>query len=422
MLCALRVIWGEVVHVTGLIHRDRLFDLCIRWLADRLDPGDGLFITQVFVFESLISAPSALGFMRDVAKALDPGPYCMDRFRSKDEVRQLIERACPEPGPRATELFQRFRRNPEEFFPRTPVDLIAATLRTGEIVGMMRVKQLRRIADKASRRVADKLAREIWQTARLLAEGRARASGVTLDELISTTRDMNEEFFESERAISLAFKENEILFEKRDLRVDDVVAVKFVGTPEKLEKVEKAIAEHRRATIAEREVHTGAYNDVNLLVDIELPAAGRIVERMKDFDWSFAASRGLDPSTCTRDFSEYLESGARSFRIEVILTTLEELIESEFGRSTHEERILSQRHEATYSGRIAQNASAIINYLLLLAVSSTIDIEEIPIKMWGRYLEDTIALSIDELFGVEQGQSLFTLFAKHPLEIPGMIL
>jgi hypothetical protein len=49
-------------------------------------------------------------------------------------------------------------------------------------------------------------------------------------------------------------------------------------------------------------------------------------------------------------------------------------------------------------------------------------IDAIPIKMWGRYLEDTISLSIDELFGVEQGQSMFTLFAKHPLEIPGMIL
>lgn len=410
------------MHVTGLIHRDRLFDLSIRWLTDRLDPGDGLFLTRVFVFESLISAPSALGFMRDVARALDPGPYCMDRFRSKDEVRKLIEHACPEPGPRATELFQRFRKNPEEFFPRTPVDLIAATLRTGEIVGMMRVKQLRRIADKASRRVADKLAREIWQTARLLAEGRARASGVRLDELVSTTRDMEEEFFESERAISLAFKENEILFEKRDLRVDDVMAVKFVGTPEKLFDVEKAIHEHPMASIAEREVHTGRYNDVNLLVDIQLPPIGEITDRMKDFDWSFAAPRGLDPSTCDADFAAYLESGARTFRIEVILTTLEELIESEFGRSTHEERILSQRHEATYSGRIAQNASAIINYMLLLALSSRTTVEQIPIKMWGRYLEDTIALSIDELFGVAQGQSMFTLFAKHPLEIPGMIL
>ena len=410
------------MYVTGLIHRDRLFDLSIRWLTDRLEPGDALFISQVFVFESLLSAPSAMAFMRDVAQVLDPGPYCMDRFRSKDEVRRLIERACPEPGPRATELFQRFRRNPEEFFPRTPVDLIAATLRTGEIVGMMRVKQMRRIADKASRRVADKLAREIWQTARLLAEGRARASGVTIDDLVSTTRDMEDEFFESERAISLAFKDNEILFEKRDLRVDDVMAVKFVGTPEKLDKVERAIVQHSRASIAEREVHAGKYNDVNLLVDIELPPAQQIIKRMKGFDWAFAAARGLDPDACPDDFAGYLASGARNFRIEVILTTLDELVESEFGRSTHEERILSQRHEATYSGRIAQNASAIINYMLLLALSPTVSIDEIPIKMWGRYLEDTISLSIDELFGVEQGQSMFTLFAKHPLEIPGMLI
>jgi len=409
------------VYLRGLIHRDRLFDVATRWFSDRLDPGDGRFVTQVFVFESLILAPTAIGIVREIGRILDPGPYCLERLRSKDKVRQLIEKACLEPGPRMAELFKRYRRNPEEFFPRTPVDMIAATRKTGEIVGMMRVKQVRRIAEKASRRVADKLASEIRQTARLLAEGRARASGVSLSGLVSSPGVMAHEFFESERAISLAFKEGEIVFQRSDLRVDDVIAIKFVGSREKLEQVERAVFSHPGAVVAEREVHTGDYNDVNLLVDMDLPPVGEIVDRMRGFDWSFAASRGLDPSSCRKDFEDYVESGARTFRIEIILTTLEELVESEFGVSTHEERVLSQRHEASYSGRIAQNASSIIHYLILLALSPVTEIEEIPIKMWGRYLEDTISLSIDDLFGVEQGSSMFTLFAKHPLEIPGMM-
>jgi hypothetical protein len=409
------------VYLRGLIHRDRLFEIATRWLSDRLEPQDARFVTQVFVFESLILAPSAIGILRNLGRVLDQGPYCLERLRSKDQVRRLIEKACPEPGPRMAELFQRYRRNPEEFFPRTPVDMIAATRRTGEIVGMMRVKQIRRIAEKASRRVADRLASEIWQTARLLAEGRARASGVGLSELVTSPGMMAEEFFEAERAVSLAFREGEIAFRQDDLRVDDVIAVKFVGSLEKLDEVERAVSSYTGAAIAEREVHTGDYNDVNILVDLELPPASGIIDRMRGFDWSFAASRGLDPSRCLRDFEAYVESGARTFRIEIILTTLEELVESEFGLSTHEERVLSQRHEASYSGRIAQNASYIIHYLILLALSPVIEIDEIPIKMWGRYLEDTISLSIDDLFGVEQGQSLFTLFAKHPLEIPGTI-
>ena len=44
----------------------------------------------------------------------------------------------------------------------------------------------------------------------------------------------------------------------------------------------------------EREVHRGKYNDVNLLVDLELPPAGEFIDRMKGWDWSEAAARGLD--------------------------------------------------------------------------------------------------------------------------------
>ena len=101
-----------------------------------------------------------------------------------------------------------------------------------------------------------------------------------------------------------------------------------------------------------------------------------------------------------------MESGARSVRAEVILTSFEELVESEYGRSIHEERTIRQRSTAAYSGRIAQNASYLIEYMLTLAISPQVEVRELPVKLWGRYLPDMVSSIIWNLFGVESSMSV----------------
>jgi hypothetical protein len=66
----------------------------------------------------------------------------------------------------------------------------------------------------------------------------------------------------------------------------------------------------------------------------------------------------------------------------------------------HEQRILEQRGNASYSGRIASNASFLIEYMLMLAVSPTVEVETLPVRMWGRYLPDVFSLSVWRLFGI----------------------
>ena len=44
------------MYLTGLTHRDELFDLTMRWLNDDLHEGDGRIITRIFLYESVISA------------------------------------------------------------------------------------------------------------------------------------------------------------------------------------------------------------------------------------------------------------------------------------------------------------------------------------------------------------------------------
>ena len=97
-------------------------------------------------------------------------------------------------------------------------------------------------------------------------------------------------------------------------------------------------------------------------------------------------------------------SGERSFRAEVILTTRADLVESEFGSAIHEARILEQRQGSPYSGRIASNASFLITYMLMLALSPTIAPAELPVKMWGRYLQDVYSVAIWKLFGITLGR------------------
>jgi hypothetical protein len=138
-------------------------------------------------------------------------------------------------------------------------------------------------------------------------------------------------------------------------------------------------------------------------VDLELPPAGQIIDLERSRDWSQLGGRGLGPDDLARGFPDYVQAGERSFRAEVILTTRADLVESEFGSAIHEARIIEQR-QGTYSGRIASNASFIITYMLMLALSPTIGTPELPVKMWGRYLPDVYSAAIWKLFGITLGR------------------
>jgi hypothetical protein len=287
------------------------------------------------------------------------------------------------------------------------------------LIGMTRLKRIRRIADKVSRRVADRLAGEIRTAARELARHRAHKVGVALETLVTSREVMDAEFAQAERTVAQSFREGSMTLEPEGLRVDDVIGSKFIGAEEEIEKVEAAIRSHPAVAVHSRELHQGKYNDVNLLVDLELPPVATIVDRVRGRDWSEAARRGLDPKTLDRDFATYVESGARDVRTEVILTTFDELVESEFGRSMHEERILTQRFAASHCGRTAQNASYIVEYLLNVAISPAVEVTELPVKMWGRYLPDTLSVAISRLASHEPSDHLFDAFAPPPTGLHG---
>ena len=388
------------MYLSGLTHRDRLFDVATRWLADRLEPTDGRVLTEIFAFERAITAPTVRRFVADLCRTCHLGDLYMERITSKDEVRAAIVAAASHPSTRVAELIDWYRQLPEEFFPRTPVRMSLVTLQNGRLAAIVRRKRIRRIADKVSRRVAKQLTGEIVAVARALASSRPRPIGGADRDIapLSTPAAVGGA---AERLVADRIRSGRITLDPEKNRVDDVIGVKIIGTPGELEAVEAALDNLEYTFASQREVHAGTYEGIHYLVDLELPTNEAILANMAGIDWSFAAGRGLPVENLDESFKAYVETCRRTFRVELILTTFDDLVESEFGVSIHEQRILEQRDLADDFGRIARNASSIIEYMLRLATSPTINIDHIPIKIWGRYIRDTLNYAISELDGGE---------------------
>ena len=385
------------MYLSGLTHRDRLFDVATRWLADRLEPEDGRVVTEIFAFERAITAPAVRRFVADLCRTCHRGDLYMERISSKDQVREAIVAAAAHPSTRVAELIDWYRQLPEEFFPRTPVRMSLVTLRNGKVAAIVRRKRIRRIADKVSRRIADQLSGEINSVARALAASRPRHQGTDPPSTVGPPGTPAAVGGAAERLVADRIRSGRITLDPERNRVDDVIGVKVIGTRGELEVIEASLDNLDYTWAFHREVHAGAYEGIHYLVDLELPSNTKILHHMEGIDWSFASGRGLPVEDLDRRFSSYIESCRRTFRVELILTSFEDLVESEFGVGIHEQRILEQRDLASDFGRIARNASSIIEYMLRLATSPTVKIDEIPIKIWGRYIRDTVAHEIAEL-------------------------
>ncbi len=387
------------LYLSGLTHRDRFFDIATRWLADQAEPEDGRILTEIFAFERAITAPVVRRFVADLCRTCHRGDLYMERISCKDQIRAAIVDAAAHPSTRVAELIDWYRQLPEEFFPRTPVRMSLVTLRTGKLAAIVRRKRIRRVADKASRRVADQLTGEIQSVARALAGSRPRrpvSGGAQIDTPPGVPTAVHGA---AERLVADRIRSGRFTLEPDALRVDDVIGVKIIGSPTELEKIEASLDNLEYTWAFHREVHDGAYVGIHQVVDLELPNNEQILANMENIDWSFAAGRGLPSEDLLPRFRSYIESCQRTFRVELILTSFDDLVESEFGVGIHEQRILDQRSLANDYGRIARNASFIIEYMLRLAVSKTIAVDELPFKIWGRYIRDTVDHEIRKLHG-----------------------
>jgi hypothetical protein len=404
------------MYLTTMTHRDELFELTLRWLNDRFDPHDGMVVTQIFLYESAVSA-ILVDRMTGLLTRLFNGPFHIERIWQKQELRRRLIHYLPRQSERTRQLIQRFTDNPEYFFPRLPIDALLVTGPGPCLVAIARIKRLSRVAEKVSFRLVDALFKEIQAEARAIASRRAASSGVSLLDLVSSESEMYTDFTAAETEVARRFRNHNVWIPRQAMTVNDLLGFKIIGDQELIDRVVLVLQQEPGVALIEIEKHSGDYNATNMLVEITLPTPDALVARLDRFDWSIARQRGLDPEVTQRGFSDYLARGADTVRMEIILTTFDELMESEFGRSTHELRVLRLRQRQAYNGPIAHNAAYLIEYLLALASSPTTEIAELPIKMYGRYLPETIASAKGTLFGYDIDAGMLDAFCLKTISL-----
>jgi len=402
------------MYLTGLTHRDELFDLTARSLNDDFREGDGRIITEIFLYEGFISGSFVINRMVRFLQNVFGKNLEMERIRQKHILRERLLQYIEQPTGRTEELVQTFRDNPEFFFPRLPIDAVLVVAGGKRLVSIGRIKRLSRVAEKVSFRLMDALFKDIKAEAGRIAEKRAASAGMPLSELISSPDVMRQDFVEAEMTVAARFREKSMQLKREAFAINDMLGFKIIGIPEDLDMILDRLKTEPEFKIVEIQPHSGNYNAVNLSVDFQLPKSEKLIHTLCGLDWSVAARRGLNPDATQRGFPAYLESGSRTIRTEIILITYPELIESEFGRSLHELRILRLREQTPYCGIIAQNAGYLIEYLLTLAMAPVLDVTELPIKIYGRYLPETIRAIKCALFGNDIDGSLLNAFCMVP--------
>jgi hypothetical protein len=400
------------MYLTAMTHREELFDLTLRWINDDFHPGDGETLTRIFVYESAISSVAVERVFDLLDSLFGPG-LRTQRLRRKHDLRERVIEHLGVHTPRVDELAETFRRNPRYFFPHLPIDALVVTDEASRLVAIGRIKRMARVAEKVSFRLVEALFREIRATARELAGMRAAAAGVPLDALVSPPEVMRQDFILAEESVAGSLMNRTIRISAGALTINDVVGFKIVAPQDTLDRIPEALEREPGIAVREIERHSGAYNALNLLLDTDLPPSDTLTGRLEDMDWAIARQHGLDPDTVRRGIAGYVAAGEPRVRIELILTTPEELMEAEFGRSIHELRVLRLRRRQEYNGPLGQNAGYLIEYMLALAASPTIDIPEIPVKMYGRYLPEEIAALKRALYGEATEGGLLGTFWPH---------
>ena len=110
--------------------------------------------------------------------------------------------------------------------------------------------------------------------------------------------------------------------------------------------------------------------------------------------------RGMDTSDILDRYRQFVLSAEQDVFVEVILSNYKEMVESELGRCMHEERVLAQRLRQEYRSPLAHNVRYLIEYMFLFTMSPSHTIDDIPIKLWERYMPDTFDDAIKRLWGV----------------------
>ena len=386
------------MYLSSFIHRDDLFDIAERWLLGRLEPDDGLRITQILICDGFVLGQTLEAVVNILLRKVHGKPCQNERIQFKGQLRDAICRSSKDGNARSSELIRLYQTNPEFFYREAPINGAICLDQQERLLGLYRIKRPRRIAEKANRYVANWIFRMVQERAEEMAAERASKHNMHLQELITPKKLMDLEFISAERDIAQRFKDNNIELDRSALRIHDVGGIKIVGNAEKLSLLEKNMYSYPKTRIIDRESFSGNYQATSLIIEVTWD---RELVCRTYFDlriWQKYLGRGLPEAELKRGLEPLLETAKPTLKLELILSTFSDMVESELGNSLHEERIVAQRDNKVYKGYIPMNVEFLIEYLFAVGGSPHLHIDHLPIKLWGRYLPDTVIDHIRALY------------------------
>ncbi|MGO9314906.1 MAG: hypothetical protein ACLQDI_19515 [Syntrophobacteraceae bacterium] len=388
------------MYITSFIHRGELLSIAERWLCGKPLPSDAMQLTRIFICDGYVLGQTLETLTEKLVGKSCSGECRKVRIRFKGELRDALCKCKGQISPRMEYLFERYRNNREYFYYETPINGVLCVDDGGRLIASYRIKRPKRIAEKANRRIANWIFQTVQEKALTMARARAEKSGIPLEALITPREEMDREFIEAEESIAKSFRAGTVRFDRSSITLDDVGGIKILGTQEQLTKIENALRSDPSIQVGERENFYGSYEAASLILDIPWDRE-QVCRRYRE-NWQNYTNRGISASELKKGIEPYMENSEARIKIELILSTTEAMAESELGNSIHEERIMAQRDFKPYKGYIPMNVEFLLEYLFAVGFSPAAKIGDVPIKLWGRYLPDTLVMYIRQLYKLPQ--------------------
>jgi hypothetical protein len=392
-----------MITINGFLHRDVLSDIIRRWMYDEAQPSDAEWVARLVHFNHAYVSRYLDFFSMRVFRELHP-QFFSRTVQIKGDLKDALVTDPPCRNERIDELLLDYRQNPGRFYRETPFHgTLYFTRRDGcaAYIGSSRIKRVRRLAEKSARRIIDRIFDRIKDHAATLADERARLLGIPRESLVTAPADMEEEFLIAEKRLLDDLREKRPIAEDGGpLAINDVAGLKVVLEPHEQRKLIELLGRFPDCEIVEEERHAGRYNATNLLIRFRPPREELLTRPLESEVLSIMRKRGISPNEANQAFAEFVRSGEETVLLEIIFSDYQEMLESEIGRCIHEDRIIEQRLRQQYRGPLARNIEYLLEYLFVFPTSPRRELDELPIKIWNRYLPDYFDEILKQLFGI----------------------
>jgi hypothetical protein len=392
----------KMISISGFLHNAELYDLIRRWMMDQPKASDVLRLQYLIHFNNVFAARYLHLFSCRLFRALYGMAPRFRRARIKADLKDRIVVNPPYTNGRIAEMLAQYDARPGQYYRETPFHgtLFFIPDENGRYVGSCRIKRIRRLAEKSARRITDRIFETIKAHAERLADERAVRLGIARQFLITPTQDMEAEFFKAEQRVLDDLRSHQPMADLEGLVINDMTGLKVILEPDSHDHLKAIMELFPDCRIEEEEQHRGRYEATNLIVAFKPPKREILSRPLTGSMIKILESGGLPAHKVQEEFERFVMAAEDQIRLEIIVSTYQEMLESEIGRCMHEDRIIRQRQSQAYQSQIATNIEFLMEYLFALPVSGRKGTPVLPVKLWNRYLPDYFEEVRKQLFGI----------------------